>query len=880
MAVIKSTIVLDDKYSSKAKEIASSTNAMSDAMKANQAAASKMGSAMDSAFNKVKSSSNKIKSAMKGAFGREHKVSIKEVGSREVRSKIYSLNNDLKKMTGKPINFEITAKTGRLDHIKNQFGKMKSSVNSVSNAFNNKLDKGFNKFSKFSSDVSGFYKAKKEAREISKELKQLTGKRHKVNIEMENPIKKAFKGGMNTMFSGIKTGFSKMGGFFSKMNPFGGRSHSPMPMMGANPGGGSMLGSIVKGNLITGAITTGIGALKSGVDTTLGAGMSRLENIQSAKARLRGQTNADGSRKFDDNAIKSISKAAMDAVTGTSYGFGDAMTTASSAIAAGVGQKDVGPYLKNISNIAAATGSDFNEIGAIMNKIKTTGKLQGDELMQLSDRGLPMLAKIAEMKGVDTATAREMISKGQISAEDAIAAASSAAGNSAEEMNKTWGAAKMNFQSALSKIGAGLLGGQEGDEGGIFGAMTPALLAVNKALNGLVPVAQKVGDVLKNLGSGVVDKFKSGMQYLGEKFKPIGDKFEKLGEPMGKVFDSLKDSFGKIFESGSDLGGDVLDTVINGAVNGLGILADIISTYVAPALQSVADFISANVVPAVQSAVDWISANVIPVLQSALDWIGANIMPTIQSVIDFIQANVIPAFQTIWDSIQANVVPALQEFGTWIMDTAVPALIEFGTWIGENIIPKLIEFATWIGDNVVPKLQELAEFIADPVIPKLVEIAGIVGGIVKQAFETVVGAVNSAKDAFAAVKGAVQSAVDALASIPGKISNMVGSAVGNVKSALGIGGKKKNATGTEYFSGGLTQINERGEEMIQLARGDKIYPAGKTDKIIKNEVKNSKTVDRSVSSPSITINVNGANMTNKDVANAISREMKRLGVLV
>jgi len=873
LAVIKSTIVLDDKYSAKADKIASSTNAMSDAMKANQAVAAKMGSAMDSAFNRIKSSSNKIKSAMKGAFDREHKVSIKEVGSREVRSKIYSLNNDLKQITGKPINFKITAKTSRLDHLKNQFGKIKSTTNDISNAFNNKLDKGFSKFSRFSSDVSGFRKAKKEARDIEKELKKLTGKKHKVNIEMENPIKKAFKGGLDSMVSGVKSGFSKVGGFFSKMNPFGGSSRSSVPTVGASSaGGGSMLGSIVKGNLITGAITAGVGAIKSGVDTTLGAGMSRLENIQSAKARLRGQTNADGSRKFSDSAIKDISKAAMDAVQGTAYGFGDAMTTASSAIAAGVGQKDVGPYLKNISNIAAATGSDFNEIGAIMNKIKTTGKLQGDELMQLSDRGLPMLAKIAEMKGVDQQTAREMISKGQISAEDAIAAASSAAGNSAEEMNKTWGAAKMNFQSALSKIGAGLLGGKDGDEGGIFGAMTPALLAVNKALNGLVPAAQKVGDVLKTLGGGVVDKFKSGMQYLGEKFKPVGDKFEKLGEPMGKVFDSLKESVGKIFESNGDLGGQVLDTVIDGAVNGLSILADIIATYVAPALQSFADFVSANVVPAVQSAVDWI---------------GANIMPTIQSVIDFIQVNVIPAFQTIWDSIQANVVPALQEFGAWIMDTAVPALIEFGTWVGENIVPKLIEFATWIGDNVVPKLQELAEFIADPVIPKLVEIAEIVGGVVKLAFETVVGAVDAAKSAFDEVVGAVSSAVKAISDIPGAVANLAGNAWNSVKqgasdlwNSITSGGKKGHATGTEYFSGGMTQINERGEEMIQLARGDKIYPAGKTDRIIKNEVKNSKTVDRSVSSPNITINVNGANMTNKDVAMAISREMKRLGVLV
>mgnify|MGYP007086028330 CR=1 FL=1 len=91
MAVIKSTIVLDDKYSSKAKDIASSTNAMGEAMKKSRSIASKMGSALDGAFSKMKSSANRMNGAMKSAFDRSHKVKISEVGSKETRSRIYNL---------------------------------------------------------------------------------------------------------------------------------------------------------------------------------------------------------------------------------------------------------------------------------------------------------------------------------------------------------------------------------------------------------------------------------------------------------------------------------------------------------------------------------------------------------------------------------------------------------------------------------------------------------------------------------------------------------------------------------------------------------------------------------------------------------------------
>lgn len=746
MAIIEKVTLVDD-YSAKAKKIEASTSAMASAMDAIRGNASKMGS------------------ALKSAFSRSYSVDIKDTGVANVNNRLKDLQTSLKGLN-RPYNISITAKMGVMDKIKSNLGSIKSAATKTGSSIKSS-------FRNFKVDYSTFKAAKREAKDMEKALRNLTGRKHKIDIDMENPIKSAFKGGFDKMFGGLKSGFPKLNPF----KGFGGGSADP----GGGGGSPNIMKSIIGGNLITGAITKGIGVATSLANSTIGSGMTRLENIQSAKARLRGQTNADGSRKFDDAAIKNISKSAMDAVTGTAYGFGDAMSTASSAIAAGVKQKDVGGYLKGIANISAATGSDFTDIGAIMNKIETTGKLQGDELMQLSDRGLPMLEKIAELKGVDQSTARDMISKGQISSKDAFKAATMAAGNSASEMNKTWDAAKMNFGSALSKLGAGLLGGSEGEEGGIFGAMTPALLKVNEVLNGLIPTFQKVGDSVKTFVTGgfkiAKESFGKMKDKLDEAFGPIKDKLASAFDTLKEAFAPVVEAFSGLFDGGIGESFDLLGGVIDLVAGAFGVLAD-----------------------------------------------------------------VIVALSPVWQVL-----------------------------------------SSFITDIVLPAFENVSSFVVDTVVPAFSNIADMVGGWVTEAFQLVGDAVNLARAAFDSVKGAVDSAVDAILGIPAAVGNLATNAWNGIKEGASNLLSKfgfKNATGTSYFPGGLTQINEQGQEMMRLPMGTKIYPAGATRKAIEKEARSIRPAPVPSAPGQVVININGANMTNKDVGRAISNELKRLGVVV
>lgn len=804
---IREKVVLVDDYSAKARRIEASTSAMGRAMSAIRGSASSMAQALGSAFN------------------RSYKVDIKDVGSKYLEGRVAGLKRSLDGLN-KPYKVEITSKTSHLDNIKANLANIKNSALSIKKPFEN----AFSSVKNFKMNMAGFMAAKREARQISREISAFTGKRHRVRIDMENPMKSAFKGGFSGLFGGLKSGFSKIGSFFAKLNPFkkfGGGGGGP-PVGG---GEGFSLKSFVIGNLITKGITAAFSGLKTMVSTSLGAGFERLQNIESAKARLRGFG-------YDNKQVGQITKSATAAVTGTQYSMGDAMTASAGAIAAGIKPGELEGYLKEVGNAAAATGSDFNDVASIMNKVKTTGHLQADEMRQLSDRGLPVLAKLAEQAGVSADEMQDRISKGLVSFDQFRKAVKAASGNASGEMAKTYEGAKMNFKSALAKLGAGILGGkqrEDGSQGGIYGMLTPALLKVNQVLNSLVPTFENVGDSIKDFVSNGFEKGKKALTKTKDFFKPLTDKVASKINP-----DSIKGLVGGGLEkakSGLSAAKDFVAPIMVKARDGLVGAFDKLVQVFGPVKDKLTNAFN-TLVEAFAPVMDALSG-------MFGEGVGAN-FDVLGGVIDLVAG----AF-----SLLADVIVALQP--VWEL------LASFLTGV---VIPAFTALATWIGDTLVPKI---------------VELATIVGGWVKDAFTFIGDAVNAAKSAFDNLVGAVASAADALAGLPGKIGEWVSEKAGSVlewaKSKVGM-----HATGTQYFSGGLTRINERGEEMIQLARGDKIYPAGKTDRIIRNEVKSTS----SSASPSdsgrapIVININGANMTNKDVGRVISNELRRLGVVI
>lgn len=290
--------------------------------------------------------------------------------------------------------------------------------------------------------------------------------------------------------------------------------------------GGKMsgaFGSILKKGTI--AAAGGAGAL---IGTALFKGFTRLNAIDQAEAKLSGLGHSAASvDKIMDNALASVK--------GTAFGLDEAATTAAGAVAAGIkpGQQ-LQKTLSLVADAATIGGTSMGEMGAIFNKVAATGKIQGEVIAQLGERGIPILQLLGKQLGKTPAEVSELASQGKIDFETFSKAMESGLGGAALKSGKTFSGAFKNMGAALGRLGASLLKGVFPKLGPAFGKITTAL--------------DKAGPFAERLGKGLGDAFSKVGQVIG----PVADKLRGMfsGENSGKlatfvgqlrgVFDSIK----------------------------------------------------------------------------------------------------------------------------------------------------------------------------------------------------------------------------------------------------------------------------------------------------------------------------------------------------
>ena len=222
--------------------------------------------------------------------------------------------------------------------------------------------------------------------------------------------------------------------------------------------------------------------------TAFARGFSRLKAIDVAQAKLRGLGN-------DADAVSVIMQNASASVKGTAFGLDAAATAAAGAVAAGIQPgEQLEAVLKSVSNSAAASGSSMEEMGAIYNKVASTGKAQNDVLAQVADRGIPIYQALGKQLGVTADEVFKMASDGKINFEQFEKAMTSAAGNVAFEMGNTLPGAFANAQAALGRFGANILTG-------IYPALTKFFLA----FQGWMKPVEAFGKVIgAQIGAGII----------------------------------------------------------------------------------------------------------------------------------------------------------------------------------------------------------------------------------------------------------------------------------------------------------------------------------------------------------------------------------------
>ena len=195
----------------------------------------------------------------------------------------------------------------------------------------------------------------------------------------------------------------------------------------------------------------GAAAALAGPAVVVQKGWARLTSIDEARAKLTALGNsAEDVELIMDNA--------MESVTGTAFGFGDAAGQAATLVAAGIEPgEDLQRILGLVADSAAVAGVDLNEMGSIFGKVAAGGKLQGEELAQLLDRQIGLLPVLSEQYGVSGEEMKKMISDGKVGFEDFAEAMETMMGGGAEKMGKTVRASFQNVGAAAGRLGEALL---------------------------------------------------------------------------------------------------------------------------------------------------------------------------------------------------------------------------------------------------------------------------------------------------------------------------------------------------------------------------------------------------------------------------------------
>ena len=212
------------------------------------------------------------------------------------------------------------------------------------------------------------------------------------------------------------------------------------------------------GRSVTGAVKTmgkaavGLGvavgtAMLGALAYTLKKGLNRALDIQDAKSTLK-------SLGYSVKEIEKIADNTIEAVKGTPYALNDAMKIATSALASGVKEgKELTKYIQLVGDAATVAKIPMGDMGQIFNKVSATGKVTGEVLMQLSERGIPALQLLAEEYGVTAEEMQGMVRKGEVSSARFLKAIEKAFGGAALEAGNTLRGSVDNLNAAFGRLG-------------------------------------------------------------------------------------------------------------------------------------------------------------------------------------------------------------------------------------------------------------------------------------------------------------------------------------------------------------------------------------------------------------------------------------------
>lgn len=157
---------------------------------------------------------------------------------------------------------------------------------------------------------------------------------------------------------------------------------------------------------LTGVATVS-GAAFAGLTAGIGAAVNEAIKIEQINTQFEVLT---GSVLGAEKAVKQL----QDLSATTPFSFEEVASAGKQLLGFGFSTEELTDRLKELGNVAAASGSPVNDLSLIYGQVAAAGKLTGERLLQLQERAIPIGPAIAKTLGVAESAVRDLVSKGKV----------------------------------------------------------------------------------------------------------------------------------------------------------------------------------------------------------------------------------------------------------------------------------------------------------------------------------------------------------------------------------------------------------------------------------------------------------------------------------
>lgn len=265
------------------------------------------------------------------------------------------------------------------------------------------------------------------------------------------------------------------------------------------------------------SVANSIGSVltKIGVATVAGAALGSvfvksaadLQTTSSAMQVLVGNT---------EDANKLFGQLAVYANT-TPFEFADIAKAGRTLLGFGIGLNDVMPDVKMLGDLASVTGADFNSLAVVFGQVNATGKLMGQDALQLINNNIPITTILAKKLGTSVQDVKARMEDGAISASlfnEALKDVTSEGGfafKGTDKLAQTFNGRLSTLKDTVLEFGRNLLGvhidpqlGLTIQPGGVFDKLSQSIPKIADSLKKLQPQIQAAFNFLIDNGPTLV----------------------------------------------------------------------------------------------------------------------------------------------------------------------------------------------------------------------------------------------------------------------------------------------------------------------------------------------------------------------------------------